>query len=100
MRYSFLAIPALALLLGCAGDPQTRAQSALAVACGGIGTMNSELSPLVANRSLSDSQVKVIVGIRDATAPYCSPDSKADPASVVTFVESALARLRDIKEKF
>jgi hypothetical protein len=88
---------ALVLVLGaCAGTPQTRATAALATACGSIGTTFTLISPYVADGSLSDAGVSVVVGIRDATAPYCSPASTVDPVMVVDFVEISAAQLSAI----
>lgn len=84
------------VVVACAGDPATRATTSLALACGSIGKINLQLAPMITNRTLSDSQVKVVVGIRDATAPFCDPKSSVDPVKVIGFVEASLGQLQAI----
>ena len=99
MRPRLFAIAGVALLLAaCAGDAPTRATAGLAIACDSIGTMLTELAPMRAAGELSDSQIQRITGIRDATEPYCAPDSIVDPAAVVAFVQTSAGQLRFIFE--
>jgi hypothetical protein len=85
-----------AMLAACAGDAQTRATAALAIACDSIGTSLGQLAPLRAQGRLTAGQVKAIGQIRDATAPACASGSAIDPAAAVVFVEAAAGQLKSI----
>lgn len=85
----YLVIVCGLLIVGCAGDPQTRATAALAVSCDSIGTAFLKLAEYRKEGKLSSGQISTVRGIRTATAPFCDPNSKVDPAKVVTFVQEA-----------
>jgi hypothetical protein len=93
VRY-LLIIPVCALMVACAGSPQTKATNAVAVAC---DAYQEVLSKAADNKAkLSSGQIQTIDRVNKVTDAVCLPGSPIDPAASVAVVESAIKTVREI----
>ena len=90
-----MILPLLLVLASCAGDTQTRATSALAIACDTYATVLENLTPRKA--SLSKTTVARIDATNKLVDPVCLPGSKINPAEVVDIVQNGIALLNAVK---
>jgi hypothetical protein len=79
----------------CAGTPQTRATSGLAIACDTYASILDQITPRKA--SLSVDMVKRIDAANRIVAPACKSDSVIDPAQAVTIVQNGIGLLTVIE---
>lgn len=83
-------------LIGCAGDKQTQAVSALAIACESVAATLDQLAPRRASGALSTDAVNKANSAKIVTDKACMPDSPFDPASAVAIVQNAITILKGI----
>jgi len=91
----FFILPVMLALASCAGTADTRATSALAIACDTYATALDQLTPRKA--SLSDTLKGRIDGANALVKPVCAKDAVIDPAVAVQTVQSGIALLNVIK---
>ena len=84
------------VVMGCAGDAQTRATAGLAAACQSIAGSVRSATVLRAAGKLSPGQISAVNGVIAATKPACASDSVLDPSAVVGFVQASAGRLAAI----
>ena len=93
---AILMLVAILVVMGCAGDAQTRATAGLAAACQSIAGSVRSATVLRAAGKLSPGQISAVNGVIAATKPACASDSVLDPSAVVGFVQASAARLAAI----
>ena len=98
-----LLIPALVLGLGaCAAFEDNSAKVAAAkiliLTCDQFATVADELTPLVVDGTVSDSDLDRIERAVEVADLACSPDATIDPVNAVAVVESAIDSLNTLVE--
>ena len=93
-----LIIPVLFVLAGCAGTTETRATVGLGIVCSTYAVALEQLTPYVADGTLSDSNLDRMIAANGVVDPFCLPGSILDPAVGVFVVKDAITLLRNLKE--
>lgn len=94
----FGAVMLAALLTGCAGTWETRANNALAIACDSYATLLDQVTPHKAD--LSAANIERIATSKDLVDKACLPGSALDPADALATVNQGKDLLKTIKEIF
>lgn len=100
--YKDVVVTAAAVILlfalgACAGTPETRTTTTLAIACDTYATALNQLTPLRAAGKLSAEQVARVDATNAAVDLTCASGSDLDPAAAVGRVRNGIAILESLK---
>ena len=89
----------LILLVGCAGNLETKAITSFAIACDSYVSTMKVLTGLNKRSKLSLAEMYTVEKNRRIISPICKTKDPTDPITLLNSIESGIIELITIKEK-